>query len=308
MLVPDHVRERHPSRVAAYLEAPKPLRLDTGMELFGRRRDGRLFPVEIGLNPIETPDGLQVLASVLDITVRRRDELELREKTSELERSNRELDQFASVVSHDLKSPLRGIASLAEWIAADYADVLDEEGRRQLDLLRARTTRMHRMIEGILEYSRAARGSDRRREVDTGALVRSVVELIVPPPNITVRIEAPLPHCFCNETQLAQVFQNLIGNAIQHLGKPIGVVIVGGRAQDDRAQFWVSDDGVGIAPEHHSRIFRIFQTLQIDPKERSTGIGLSIVQKIIQFNGGELVVESAPDRGTTFRFSMPGVS
>ena len=239
--------------------------------------------------------------------LRARFEEEMREKTRELERSNRELEEFASVVSHDLKSPLRGIASLAEWIAADYAHVLDDEGREQLDLLRDRTIRMHRMIEGILEYSRAARGSDRRGRVDTSELVHSVVELLSPPPNIAVRVEEPLPPCHCNETQLGQVFQNLIVNAIQHHGRPCGVVTVRGAKDGARVRFSVADDGVGIAPEHHQRIFRIFQTLQADRKARSTGIGLSIVQKIVQLNGGELELESMPGEGTTFRFSMPGL-
>jgi PAS domain S-box-containing protein len=304
-LVPDEVVGRHARWAAAYLAEPRALHFESDRGMVGRRRDGSLFPVEIGLDPIETPDGFHVLASVLDVTDRKRDERALREKTHELQRSKRELEEFVSVVSHDLKSPLRGIASLAEWIAAGHTHALDDEGREQLDLLCDRTIRLHQRVEGILAYSRATRDGDVRCRVETSELVHGVVELLSPPPNIQVRIEEPIPDCTCDETQLGQAFQHLIGNAIQHLGRPCGVITISGEAGPKRVTFAVRDDGVGIAPEHHARIFRIFQTLQIDPKERSTGIGLSIVQKIVRWNGGELEVESAPGEGTTFRFSMP---
>jgi PAS domain S-box-containing protein len=305
-LVPDPVREKHPQRVADFLANPRAMALNTARELHGRHKGGWLFPVEIGLSPIETPSGLQVLASVQDITERKRAEKRIDRKTRELERSNRELEQFAYVVSHDLKSPLRGIATLAEWIATDHAAVLDDEARGQLELLRERAGRMHRMIEGILEYSRAGRGSERRGPVDAGLVVRAVIEMLAPPLNIEIRVAEPLPPCVCDETQLAQVFQNLIANAIQHLGKPHGVITVSGRADGEAVEYSVSDDGVGIAPEHHERIFRIFQTLRDDGKGHTTGIGLSIVQKIVRSNGGELALESSPGGGSTFRFMIPG--
>lgn len=304
-LVPLPQRRRHAAHVASYLAAPGARSFDLRRGLHAQRKDGSLFPVEIGLQPVETREGLLVVCSLLDVTERVRAEQTLREKTRELERSNRALCEFASVVSHDLKSPLRGIASLAEWIAADYRDAIDEDGRHQLELLRERTVRMHRMIEGILEYSRADLDTGRRTRVDTARVLREVVDALAPPPNVAIRIEEPLPDCFCNETQIAQLFQNLVGNAIQHLGRPTGTVRIAGRRDGERVAFCVADDGVGIAPEHHQRIFRIFQTLGRGGGKRSTGIGLAIVQKIVESNGGELRVESAPGDGTRLLFSLP---
>jgi signal transduction histidine kinase len=223
-------------------------------------------------------------------------------KHVQLERTNRELDEFAHVVSHDLKAPLRGIISLSTWIAEDCADLLPKESQEHLQLLAQRTRRMSELIDGILRYSRAGRARSPAEPVDVGELVRDVVDSLASPPSIHVRVRTPLPIVHYDRTQLRQVFQNLLANAIQHLGRPTGEVVVSCREEPGAFEFSVSDDGVGIEQRHFERIFRIFQSL--DPAAPTAGIGLAIVKKIVEKNGGSVGVNSPPGAGARFRFSV----
>jgi PAS domain S-box-containing protein len=287
-----------------------------------RRKDGSELPVEIRQSPVETADGLLISTAIRDVSERKRFEARLRalnealeqrvaERTAQLEerarqlaRSNAELEQFASVVSHDLKSPLRGISSLAEWIAEDHSASLGEEGREQLALLRSRARRMHRLIDGILEYSRAGRAVD-RKDVDVARVVSDVIDALAPPEGIEVRVEPPLPRVRYDEVQLTQVLQNLIGNAIQHMGSLQGMVIVSAREQVDAWEVSVSDTGAGIPKEHQERVFRMFQTLHRSQDAESTGIGLAVVKKVVEGNGGRVTLDSSPGAGTRVAFTIP---
>lgn len=223
---------------------------------------------------------------------------------ADLERKNAELQDFAYIVSHDLKAPLRGINSLASWLADDYGDVLDDRGRRYLDQLRDRTRRMHNLIEGILRYSRLGRAELSPELLESRAIVAQVIETLAPPENIAVEIAGHLPPVYYDRIMLLQVFQNLIGNALQHLAKPAGTVTIACRAGVGEWEFSVHDDGVGIEGRHFDRIFRIFQSLK--PRENETsGIGLALVKKIVERNHGRIEVDSEPGVGTTFRFTVP---
>ncbi len=322
MLVPEAARETHIQKRLGYLENAEPKPMGAGRELFGLRGDGTEFPVEISLSPLETPAGLLVSAAIRDISDRihvqnrlreLNDELakrvddrttELAQRAEELGRSNRELEQFAYVVSHDLKSPMRGIASLSEWLIEDQSDRLDAEGREQLQLLKQRAGRMHNLIEGVLEYSRAATKPVAPEAIETRDLVEEVVDVLEPPQGIDITLEA-LPAVHYPRVQLAQVFQNLIGNAIKHMGRDTGSIRISGEIAGDHVEFRVADDGVGIAPEHHTRVFRIFQRLSAREGDEAGGLGLSIVKKIVERNGGRVSLESQPDHGTTFIFSVP---
>ena len=304
-LLPEALRETHREDRARFMASPTIRAMGAGRDIRGRRKDGEDVPVEIRLNPIQTSDGTFVLSSIIDITERKQSHSLLEAKTRELERSNSALDEFAHVVSHDLKAPLRGIASLASWIVEDSLPALSPESREHLALLSERTKRMSRMIEGILDYSRSGRSAHDDKGVDSRAVVEEVIDSLAPPETLRVRIEGRMPILYYDWTQLAQVFQNLIDNAIQHHGKPRGEVVVSCTESPEQFEFSVRDDGVGIPERHHQRIFRIFQVLEPDPERRHAGIGLAVVKRIVELHGGAVSVESVPGAGTTFRFSVP---
>jgi PAS domain S-box-containing protein len=239
-----------------------------------------------------------------DITERRRADAMREELLANLRRANDDLRDFAYIVSHDLKAPLRGISSLAEWLAEDYADRLEDEGRENLHLLRVRTRRMAALLEGILTYSRIGRLPAALVPLDCGAVVKEVIDTLGPPPHIKVAIEGPLPTILYDQAQLTQVFQNLIGNAIQHLGKPSGTVSVSCLKENGCWRFRVQDDGVGIDPRYFGRIFKIFQRLKPDREGGGTGLGLSVVKKIVENQGGTVQVESEPGSGSVFSFTV----
>lgn len=222
----------------------------------------------------------------------------------ELQSANEELASFAYVASHDLKAPLRAIGSLAHWISTDYAEKFDDEGREQMALLVSRVKRMDRLIDGILQYSRVGRVKETRSLVDLNALVAETVDLLAPPPQIAVTI-GPLPTLWIERTRAQQLFQNLVGNAIQYMDKPQGAIRVD--CQDDGSDwhFRVQDNGPGIEPRHWERIFQMFQSLTPRDRTESTGIGLTLVKKIVEMHGGRVWVESKIHLGSTFHFTLP---
>lgn len=224
---------------------------------------------------------------------------------ADVKKVNAELADFAYIVSHDLKAPLRAISSLAGWLAEDYADKFDDQGREQVALLLKRTKRMHNLIEGILAYSRLGRVKPVLVRVDGHEAALQVIEALAPPPQIAVRIEGRLPTVVYDRTHLEQLIQNLCSNAIKHLGKPAGTVVVSCAERERDWEFCVRDDGVGIEPAHFDRIFKIFQTLRPRDEVESTGIGLTIVKKTVELYGGTVRVESEPGRGAAFFFTVP---
>ncbi len=228
---------------------------------------------------------------------------ELAEKAQMLERSNRELDQFAYVTSHDLKAPLRAIANLSQWIEEDLEDCLTPDTRQQMALLRGRVQRMDALIQGVLEYSRVGRVSEELESVDVAALLEEVIDSIDPPSGFVVDVADGMPVIETQRVRLQQVFANLIGNAIKYHDRADGKVTVGVEACGEFYRFSVSDDGPGIAPEHHEKIFGIFQTLQARDKVESTGVGLTLVKKIVEEQGGEISLDSCLGKGAVFRFT-----
>ena len=219
----------------------------------------------------------------------------------------RDLDRFAYVASHDLKAPLRGIASLAEWIQDDVGERLGDESKEHLRLLQTRVHRMAALIDGILAYSRAGRMLTPPEAVDTGALVREAVELLSPPPEVTIRIPDDMPTLRTERVPLQQVFMNLLGNAVKFAGaaRPDAVVDVTWCDLGEAHEFAVTDNGPGIAPRYHERIWEIFQTLNARDKVEGTGIGLSVVKKIVESRGGTVSLESAAEQGARFCFVWP---
>jgi signal transduction histidine kinase len=225
---------------------------------------------------------------------------------TKLERTNRDLDQFAYVASHDLKAPLRGIANLSQWIEDDLGDKMDEQGQYHMRLLRGRVNRLEGLIEGILHYSRADRDQGESVDVDVAQLASDVWELLSPPDQARLVVAPSLPVVRTARVPLQQILMNLIGNAIKYNPGRELVVEVGAEMRGEHWAFYVKDNGVGIAPEYQDRIWGLFQTLEARDKVESTGIGLAVVRKIVETRGGRAWIESAAGAGATFWFSWPG--
>ncbi len=234
-------------------------------------------------------------------------EITLRELNRSLERSNRELDEFAYVASHDLKAPLRGIAHLSAWLEEDLGPLLPQASHEHLGLLRGRVLRLEALIDGILDYSRAGRQRHKLERVDVARLLREVAELLSPRARVQIRVAPDMPVLSTERVPLLQVFMNLLGNALKHGGRDDLVIDVSWTAQGEMGEFRVSDNGAGIPPEFHQRIWGIFQTLKPRDQVEGTGIGLSVVKKAVETRGGQVRVESTPGQGTTFGFTWPNV-
>jgi two-component system sensor kinase FixL len=235
-------------------------------------------------------------------------ELEQRvhDRTAELEAANKELQSFAYVVSHDLKAPLRGISQLANWLVTDYAAAFDEQGKEMVSLLLGRVKRLDNLIEGILQYSRIGRVFGENVSIDLNTLVQEVIDTLAPPAHVHILVADSLPTIIGDRTRIQQVFQNLIENAVKFLDKPEGRVTIGCRDEGTYWTFSVADNGPGIDPKYHEKIFQIFQTLASRDERESTGIGLAIVKKIVEeLYQGKIWVESTQGEGSTFLFTWP---
>ncbi len=263
--------------------------------------------VLIGARLIEGKSGHSSLTvlTFMNITERRRLEAEKERMIHELESTNEELKNFAYVVSHDLKAPLRAIGSLADWIAADQQDRLDAEGQEHLRLLIQRVWRMDALIDGVLRYSRTGRIHEAVVAVDVNELVHEVVDSLALPAHIAVTVASGLPTIQVEKTAIQQVLQNLIANAIRYLDKPQGRIEIGCADQGKNWCFSISDNGPGIETRHFERIFQLFQTLNPRDRVESTGVGLAIVKKITEQCGGRVWLESIPGQGCTFFFTLP---
>ncbi len=231
----------------------------------------------------------------------------VRERTTQLEAVNKELGEFAYVVSHDLKAPLRAITQLAHWLSQDYGEKLDQEGANMLELLVTRSRRLHHLIEGILTYSRVGRDQESIRPVNLETLMEQIIHDLAPPSHISVTLENPLPTIRANPTRMRQVFQNLLSNAVKFMDKPQGNITIGcaSEPRDNQYLFSIRDNGPGIEPRYHDKIFNIFQTLQPRDQMENTGIGLTLVKKIVESYGGSIRLESEPGQGCTFYFTLP---
>jgi len=268
-------------------------------------KTGEIKDVAIKASLLEI-GGKKVLQGLFrDITENKKAEQRQAQLLEQLEKANEELKSFAYIVSHDLKAPLRGIATLADWISTDYADKLDEQAKEQINLLIRRVGRMHDLIDGILQYSRIGRVKEKKVAVNLNELVSEVIDLIAPPENIAITVESELPTIECERTSITQVFQNLISNAVKYMDKPDGQIKIGCVEEDRWWKFNISDNGPGIEEKYFEKIFQIFQTLTRRDEFESSGVGLSLVKKIVEMYDGKVWVESKPGEGSTFFFALP---
>jgi PAS domain S-box-containing protein len=242
-----------------------------------------------------------------DISVRKQAELALQELNESLARSNRELEQFAYVASHDLQEPLRMVASYTQLLAKRYGQQLDDKARTYIDFAVEGATRMQGLINDLLEYSRVGANKRSYGPVDCRGLVHEVLQSLdarVKESGATVEI-MDLPTVMGDRVQLGQVFLNLISNGLKFCAGTAPLVIVSARRCDEGWCFAVADNGIGIEPKFQRRIFNIFQRLHPRGEYQGSGIGLSIVKKIVEGHGGKVGVESTPGKGATFTFTIP---
>jgi len=258
-----------------------------------------LVPSYDSQGKIQSYDGL--LQDITELKVAEQVQMQL---LGELEQATEELKDFAYIASHDLKAPLRGISALAGWISTDYGDKLGDEGKEHIKLLLARVTRMYNLIDGVLEYSQVAR-RERSVEVDLNDIISEIKTEIDIPESITVVISQQLPVVFCGRSSIRQVFCQLISNAVNFIDKTDGRIVINWTDEHNYWKFSVTDNGPGIEEKHFDRIFRMFQTLSPKENIESTGVGLTITKKIIEFHGGKIWVQSTPGAGSTFSFTLP---
>jgi two-component system sensor kinase FixL len=281
--------------------------LETGMDRYEARKrckDGRIQIVEVSSNYSDLDAG-RIYSFLRNITYRKQAEEQREGLLHEIASANDELQNFAYVVSHDLKAPLRAIGSLADWLSTDYADKFDEEGKEHMRLLISRVRRMDGLIDGILLYSRVGRVKETMVAVDLNQQVQEVIDLLAPPANIKVAIENPLPIVMTEPTRIQQVFQNLLSNAIKYMDKPEGKIHIACSDEGRQWKFSVTDNGPGIKQQHFEKIFQLFQTLAPRDRVESTGVGLALVKKIVEMYGGHVWVESTVGEGSTFFFTLP---
>lgn len=268
-------------------------------------KDGSSLLMEIVLNKMEYNETPYIIGISRCLNDRKKAEKEREHLVEKLREVNKELEDFAYIISHDLKAPLRGISTLASWLSEDYQDSIDNEGKGLLQLLNRRVSRMYSLIDGVLMYSRIGKTQKRNKQLDTNVILAEVVESLEIPTGFEVTAESKLPIIFNDDTQIRQVFQNFISNAIKYNDKgENGRVIVRSKDLLSHWQFCISDNGPGIPAKYHDKIFQIFQTLQRRDDFESTGIGLTIVSKIIKNNGGKIWVESQEGQGTDFYFTI----
>ncbi|PSB52313.1 diguanylate cyclase [Chamaesiphon polymorphus CCALA 037] len=284
-------------------------------QAMGQRKNGELFPIEVSMNSIAFDDDR--IAIVRDITDRQQTAAKLQAKAIELaqlnnslnasnyslRQTNSELDRFAYITAHDLKAPLRAIASLSEWVEEDLGDSMSEETRSQMQLLRRRVYRMQALLNSLLEYSRAGRTQSPIVTVDVGRSIEKIIQTLAPPDTFSIHITTPMPTFDTRWRPLEQVLTHLIDNAIRHHPTKAGIVEISAIDLGDRYEFSIFDNGDGIEPQFQTRIYTIFQTLKARDLQENIGAGLAIVKKIVTSEGGTIELESMPGKGAIFRFT-----
>ncbi len=294
MLMPSPYKEEHDTYLDNYMKTGKAQIIGLVRELEGLRKDGSVFPMELSVSEMWVGDQRSFTGIVRNIT--------------ETKKIMTELEQFAYVVSHDLKAPLRAINNISEWIAEDLGDDLDEETAKNISDLRNRVGRMENLIQGILEYTRAGRGEHNLAPCNLNEVLDEVVSSLSIPENFTVDIAPKMPQLLADHTKLYQVFTNLVSNAIKHHNNLQGTVKISARDSEEDTRFveiFVADDGPGILPEYSEKVFKIFQTLQARDDKENTGVGLSIVKKIVESQDGKIGILQTDSIGATFHILWP---
>ena len=304
-LLPQRYRDRHDALMAGYRRTGESRMMGQGRDLTALHADGTELPVEIGLSRVHWQRRPMTLAAVGDISVRKRLELQLRQ-------ANANLEEFSYVASHDLRSPLRGIADLVEWIGDDLGKDAPASVKRNLDRVSQRIDRMERLMDDLLSYARAGRAATEYTLVDIGVLVRGILEMQPAPAGTAVELDLAIEPFLATRTPLETALRNLLSNAVKHHDRPVGRIRVSARHDDTYCRIDVSDDGPGVPAAAHERIFKLFQTASA-AEHGGSGIGLALTKRSVEVHGGRIELispleepsQGGPPRGACFRVLWP---
>lgn len=312
-LIPESVWDDHVQHRKFYLENPSVRPMGVDGELYGQRQDGTLFPVEIMLSPIRTEKGLLISSAIRDATERKQAREQMEQFAKQLQQSNYELEQFASVAAHDLQEPLRKIEAFGDRLQAKFGDVLEEQGRNYLDRMRNSAARMRTLINDLLTFSRVTTKAQPFEPVNLKTIAEDVVsDLEGRIQQTDGRVEVlDLPIIEADPLQMRQLMQNLLGNALKfHKPEEPPVVQIGGELIDlpdgeQECRLTIRDNGIGFEEQYLDRIFDVFQRLHGRQDYDGTGMGLAICRKIVERHVGTITARSAPGEGTTFSVTLP---
>ena len=309
VLVPDARRAAHQQSRAAYQAHPELRPMGRGLPLEARRRDGSAVPVDLTLGPFETPSGRYVAAIVRDISDRKAAEEELSRQARDLAEANRDLEAFAYSVSHDLRTPLRAIQGLGLALEEDFAKELTTVAADYVRRMVAAAQRMDTLILDLLAYSRVGRQERTLRPVSLDAVWHEAREDLPPAHRAAVTIEPQLGEACATPSLMRQVAANLLSNAVKFVAPGVEPrVVVSAHREGDRVRLSVRDNGIGIDPAFHHRIFGVFERLHGIEQYPGTGIGLALVKKSVEAMGGVVGIESAPGAGSTFHIDLASVA
>lgn len=297
-LVPARFKKAHISQRNEFIASPSNRRMGLFGGIYCLKNNGKEFPADIGLANFSNGNSHKIIASIVDLT-------EHMKVLNDLQKSNKELNDFAYVASHDLKAPLRGIMQLSSWIEEDIQEYANSETLQNFGLLKNRTSRLEKLLDDLLAYSRVNRIRNEIQDVNVENLVIQIFDLFDPPSWIKLECQPFLPNFKTRVTPLEIIFRNLIGNAIKHNSGSHGKIKISHTNSDGVIIFSVSDDGQGILPEHHGKIFELFKTLKPRDEVEGSGMGLAIVKKILDGLGQKIEVLSDGNSGTQFNFTWP---